>query len=349
MRVRVLPPSLLLAGFLLSLAVVAAAGDLDDCELEGVVVDHSGLPVPGVTVTLHRPDGREPLAAPTGLTGDDGRFALCAVPGGGFEVHASLDGFRQRERLVIPPDPRPRSMRIVLAPAVTEEVVVTATRTRVAVSDVPIRTEVVPTRLIEHLTPRTLADTLAFTPGVRVENNCQSCNFTQVHLLGLDGAYTQFLLDGLPVVSSLAQVYGVEQIPARMIERVEIVKGGGSALYAQHVTRGARARGPEPARADLGESVSRHPPTSGSSTRATGTRARSSRMPGCSGAAGSCSPGCASTSTRHSPRPACHPALRSCGRRGRRSPYAPARRPASALPRCSTKTCTSTPSTARAS
>ncbi len=94
-----------------------------------------------------------------------------------------------------------------------------------------MRTEVVPTRAIAQLIPRTLADTLAFTPGVRVEDNCQSCNFSQVRILGLDGAYTQFLLDGQPIVSSLAQVYGVEQIPARMVERIEIVKGGGSALY----------------------------------------------------------------------------------------------------------------------
>jgi len=38
-------------------------------------------------------------------------------------------------------------------------------------------------------------------------------------------------MDGQPVISSLAQVYGIEQIPSRMIERIEIVKGGGSALY----------------------------------------------------------------------------------------------------------------------
>jgi outer membrane receptor for ferrienterochelin and colicins len=36
-------------------------------------------------------------------------------------------------------------------------------------------------------------------------------------------------VDGQPVISSLAQVYGIEQIPARLIERIEVVKGGGSA------------------------------------------------------------------------------------------------------------------------
>ncbi|HUF23849.1 MAG TPA: TonB-dependent receptor, partial [Vicinamibacterales bacterium] len=50
-------------------------------------------------------------------------------------------------------------------------------------------------------------------------------------LLGLGGPYTQILVDGQPIISSLAQVYGIEHIPARMLERIEVVKGGGSALY----------------------------------------------------------------------------------------------------------------------
>jgi outer membrane receptor for ferrienterochelin and colicins len=50
-------------------------------------------------------------------------------------------------------------------------------------------------------------------------------------MLGLQGAYTQILFDGQPTMSSLAQVYGIEQIPSRMIERIEVVKGGGSAVY----------------------------------------------------------------------------------------------------------------------
>ncbi len=32
-------------------------------------------------------------------------------------------------------------------------------------------------------------------------------------------------------MSSLAQVYGIEQIPSRMVERIEVVKGGGSSIY----------------------------------------------------------------------------------------------------------------------
>jgi len=120
---------------------------------------------------------------------------------------------------------------VILRPGFHQETVVTATRTSRRLDDVPVRTEVVGRDVIERLGARTLADAIEFTTGVRVENNCQNCNFSQIRLLGLEGPYTQLLIDGQPVISSLAQVYGIEQIPARMIERIEVVKGGGSALY----------------------------------------------------------------------------------------------------------------------
>ena len=77
----------------------------------------------------------------------------------------------------------------------------------------------------------TLADGLSFQPGVRVENDCQNCGFVQARINGLDGHYSQVLIDSRPIFSALAGVYGLEQIPAAMIERVEVVRGGGSALF----------------------------------------------------------------------------------------------------------------------
>jgi outer membrane receptor for ferrienterochelin and colicins len=112
-----------------------------------------------------------------------------------------------------------------------DPLVVTGTRTEQRLSEVPVRTEVVDREQIERTQSNTLADALEWTTGVRVENNCYNCNFHNVRLLGLQGNFTQILTDGRPTLSSLASVYGVEQIPAALIERMEIVKGGGSALY----------------------------------------------------------------------------------------------------------------------
>jgi outer membrane receptor for ferrienterochelin and colicins len=118
------------------------------------------------------------------------------------------------------------------------DVVVTGTRIETLVQDAPVKTQVVGRDKIERTQARNLADTLDQNTGVRVEMNCQNCGFTQIRLNGLEGQYTQVLIDGRPVVSSLAGVYLAEQIPAEMIERVEIVKGGGSALYGGNAVGG---------------------------------------------------------------------------------------------------------------
>lgn len=132
------------------------------------------------------------------------------------------------------------SMQGAAQQSITEldDVVVTGTRTEKKLSEVPVRTELIQRMDIEETAARTLADACEFTPGVRVENNCQNCNFSQLRMLGLEGPYSQILIDGQPLISSLAAVYGVEHIPARMIDRIEVVKGGGSALYGPGAVAG---------------------------------------------------------------------------------------------------------------
>lgn len=91
---------------------------------------------------------------------------------------------------------------------------------------------------LEGRMARNVADSLRYQSGVRVETNCQSCGFTSVRLNGLEGAYTQILIDGVPSFSGLAGVYGLEQLPVELIESIDIVKGGGSALYGPSAIAG---------------------------------------------------------------------------------------------------------------
>jgi outer membrane receptor for ferrienterochelin and colicins len=119
-----------------------------------------------------------------------------------------------------------------------DAMVITGTRTERIADDAPIRTQVIGRELIDRRKARNLAESLSYTAGVRVEANCQNCGFTQLRLNGLDGAYTQVLIDGLPSFSGLAGVYGLEQLPAEMIQRVEVVKGGGSSLYGPSAVAG---------------------------------------------------------------------------------------------------------------
>lgn len=118
------------------------------------------------------------------------------------------------------------------------DIVITGTRTPRTRRDAPIRTDVIGPALLTRAAPRNLADAIDFLPGARAESNCQNCNTTEIQLLGLPGSYNQILLDGLPLVTGVAAVYGVEQVPAVLVERIEVVKGGGSALYGPGAVAG---------------------------------------------------------------------------------------------------------------
>ncbi len=118
------------------------------------------------------------------------------------------------------------------------EVVVTANRYEVARQNAPVIVNILNAGLLEASNAVCMAEGLNFQPGVRVENNCQNCGFQQVRINGLEGPYSQILIDSRPVFSALSGVYGIEQIPLAMIERVEVVRGGGSALYGSNAIAG---------------------------------------------------------------------------------------------------------------
>ena len=119
-----------------------------------------------------------------------------------------------------------------------DEVVVSASRSARLRREAPALVSVLDAGLFEKTNASCLAQGLSFQPGVRVEDDCQNCGFTQVRINGLDGHYSQILVDSHPVFSALTGVYGLEQIPANMIERVEVLRGGGSALFGSSAIGG---------------------------------------------------------------------------------------------------------------
>ena len=112
-----------------------------------------------------------------------------------------------------------------------DEIVVSATKNETNKRSAPIIVNVASQKLFATTASCNLTDVMNFQPGLRIENNCGNCGTTQLRINGLDGQYSQILLDSRPIFSSLAGVYGLEQLPTAMIERVEVVRGGGSALF----------------------------------------------------------------------------------------------------------------------
>ena len=118
------------------------------------------------------------------------------------------------------------------------EVVVSATRYELDRADAPVIVNVIGQKLFNATQSMAVSEGLNFQPGVRVENNCQNCGFTQVRLNGLEGAYSQILINSRPVFSALNSVYGLDQIPTNIVERIEVVRSGGSALFGSNAIAG---------------------------------------------------------------------------------------------------------------
>ena len=91
----------------------------------------------------------------------------------------------------------------------TDEVVVSANRNETSRKLAPGVVNVMSNKLFEAVNSNNLAKSLSYQSGLRVENNCQNCGFPQVRINGLEGPYSQILINSRPVMSALSGVYGL--------------------------------------------------------------------------------------------------------------------------------------------
>ena len=173
-------------------------------------------------------------------TDETGHYFFANLPEGTFDVEVSAVGYKTTTyRLTFK-----KGQTLEHNFEVEEEnvalggVVVSANRNVTARRFAPTLVNVLSMETFENTNSTSLSQGLNFQPGVRVETNCQNCGFQQVRINGLDGPYTQILVDSRPVFSALSGVYGLEQIPANMIDRVEVMRGGGSALFGSSAIAG---------------------------------------------------------------------------------------------------------------
>ena len=205
-----------------------------DSHLFGHVVDATtGEHLAYVTVSLE--------GTPTGTTTDaTGHFLLRNLRAGTYNVVVEAVGYKSasQEVTIRKGETIELDFAIESMPLMMEQVVVTSSRSERLKQEAPSLVSVIDSDIFARVASQSLSGGLVFQPGVRVENTCQNCGFPQVRINGLDGKYSQILVDSHPLFSSLTGVYGLEQIPSNMIERVEVMRGGGSALYGSSAIGG---------------------------------------------------------------------------------------------------------------
>jgi len=169
-----------------------------------------------------------------------GHFFLKNLPIGKHTIRVSGLGYKTVEKEVLLQNGVTLELNFIVEETAMslDEVVVSANRNESSRKDASVIVGVLNQKLFAASNAVCLTQGLNFQPGVRVENNCGNCGFSQVRINGLEGPYSQILIDSRPIFSALSGVYGLEQIPVNMIERVEIIRGGGSALYGSNAIAG---------------------------------------------------------------------------------------------------------------
>ncbi|MFO7790095.1 MAG: TonB-dependent receptor [Bacteroidales bacterium] len=172
-------------------------------------------------------------------TNASGFYQMAGVPSGKHVIEVQAVGYK-KESVPIEVDDSEEYVKIELNADALEldQVVVTAGRNEINRSEAPVVVNTLSPEDFNSNQSVSLNEGLNFLPGLRTENNCQNCGFTQLRMNGMEGAYSQILINGRPVFSGLAGVYGLEILPAGMIDHIEVIRGGGSALYGSNAIAG---------------------------------------------------------------------------------------------------------------
>ncbi|ARV16127.1 TonB-dependent receptor [Polaribacter sp. SA4-12] len=175
-----------------------------------------------------------------GATTDENGFYQLKSNKNKIVLIASFTGFVSQRKVITINSSEESSVnfRLTEHSEMLDQITVTGTRTDKRRTNSPVIVNVINSVTLDNAQACNLSEGLKFQTGLRVETDCQTCNYTQLRMNGLAGGYSQILINGRPIFSPLTGLYGLEQIPTNMIDRIEVIRGGGSALYGSSAVGG---------------------------------------------------------------------------------------------------------------
>ncbi|MDE6176768.1 MAG: carboxypeptidase-like regulatory domain-containing protein, partial [Paramuribaculum sp.] len=182
--------------FLLFFSIFTSAGEspLSDANVFGHVVEAgTGEHLAGVTVRL--------IGTNYGATTDaSGHYSIRNIAPGKYKLEAHCAGYADKRESIVVEQNKTLEINFEIAPdaLMLDQVVVTGNRSEVRRSNSSSLIGIIGAPMFRMINSSSLADGLCYQPGVRVENDCQNCGFTQVRINGLDGHYSQILMNSRP-------------------------------------------------------------------------------------------------------------------------------------------------------
>lgn len=217
---------------LLSFGAITGSTFAQSGKITGKVTLKNGTPVSFANIMLANTQ--------LGTASDEkGRFSINNVPYGNYTLKFSAIGYANLSQSIRIKAPFNRiDLKVEENAEELDEIVITGTMKAISRKESPVPVEVYsPAYFKKNPTP-VLFEALQIVNGVRPQLNCAVCNTGDIHVNGMEGPYTMVMIDGMPIVSGLSTVYGLNGIPNSMIERVEVVKGPASTLYGSEAVGG---------------------------------------------------------------------------------------------------------------
>lgn len=200
-------------------------------QIVGRIVNDKQKPIANATIVIE--------GTKIGTSSDSlGHFEIQNTPNHQTTLIVTAVGFQTGKKQLLATENESVIIQLLTDNLNLNEVVVSASRYGMERRKAPVIVNVLSPKLFNATQSVAMSETLNYQPGVRVENNCQNCGFTQVRLNGMEGAYSQILINSRSVFSALNSVYGLDQIPTSMIDRIEVVRSGGSALFGANAIAG---------------------------------------------------------------------------------------------------------------
>lgn len=213
--------------------VVASLAAAQTGVVAGIVIEESsGEPIPLANLVVV---GTRIGAA----AAETGRYQIVGVPVGRQRIVASAVGFRAETLAVMVPAFGHVEITIRLRPEPVEMAPVSVRPDVRVLEDRPVPTEVVSAEEIAGRYAANVQEALRWQPGVAVKTKCPCSNAAEVQIQGMAGKYAQVLVDGAATLSDISTFYGLSNLAAENVERLEIVKGAGGLAYSGDAIAGA--------------------------------------------------------------------------------------------------------------
>ena len=208
------------------------ADDGASSTIEGRIDDDGGRAIPYADVAL--------MGSTRSIRADaDGRFRLTGLEAGTVTIIVSAHGYGTAEvEIAAGPAATPLVITLAPDPVALDAITVTGTMKAASVSASPVKVNVVPQAVLQRNATNSLIEAISYVNGLYRQVDCGVCYTNNLRINGMEGPYTAVLIDGMPIMSSLASVYGLNGINPALIQQVEIIKGPSSTLYGSEAMAG---------------------------------------------------------------------------------------------------------------